>query len=118
MATIADELFNDFEDSGSEPGDEQQNDHLFANNGTYDDVDGEQGTRDVDIELEDDEEIVADTEIGDAVPAHLKIDEGENEEETRARVEKLQLGGVSDVRSVAHLMKDLKPIVEVSPFLH
>jgi hypothetical protein len=41
----------------------------------------------------------------------------EDEEETKAKVEKMQLGGVDDVRSVAGLMKSLEPVLEVStPF--
>jgi U4/U6 small nuclear ribonucleoprotein PRP31 len=38
----------------------------------------------------------------------------EDEDEAKARVEKMQLGGVDDVRSVASLMKTLEPVIEVS----
>ena len=38
----------------------------------------------------------------------------EDEEETKAKVEKMELGGVDDVRSVAKLMKTLEPVLEVS----
>ena len=38
----------------------------------------------------------------------------EDEEETKAKIEKMQLGGVDDVRSVAGLMRTLEPVLEVS----
>ncbi|KFY08856.1 hypothetical protein V491_08403 [Pseudogymnoascus sp. VKM F-3775] len=38
----------------------------------------------------------------------------DDEEVTKAKVEKMQLGGVDDVRSVAGLMKTLEPVLEVS----
>ena len=42
------------------------------------------------------------------------IDTLDDEEATKAKVEKMQLGGVDDVRSVAGLMKTLEPVLEVS----
>lgn len=119
MTTVAEELFNDFEDGGSEQGDdEQQNDGLFADQGYTEDAVANGcatgGNADVGMELEDDEEAPEDADLAGGVPSHLKMDDAEDEEETKARVEKMQLGGVSDVRSVAGLMKQLQPVMEVS----
>lgn len=115
MTTIADELLNDFEDSGSEQGDERNEDLLGETDG-FSGANGASGARDEDggMELEGDEE-EPDDDIDGAVPSHLKMEAGEDEEETKERVEKMELKTVSDVRSVAGLMKQLEPVVEVSP---
>lgn len=117
MATVADELLNDFEDSGSEG--EEEGDQ----NGFNDDIippvseanglrkPSDTGLEQGDMELDDDEEEIDDEMEGGPTGA---ADEPEDEEEAKARVEKLQLGGVNDVRSVASLMKTLDPILEVS----
>jgi len=41
------------------------------------------------------------------------MEDAQDQEETKAKVEKMQLGGVSDVRNVAGLMKTLEPVLEV-----
>lgn len=116
MATVADELLNDFEDSGSE-GEEESKD-IFQDDGLGD-VPSANGLRadsmpqETDMELDGDEEPVDDDLAGDTA-MNGKMEEQEDEEETKARVEKMQLGGVSDVRSVASLMKTLEPVLEVS----
>ncbi|TAQ87912.1 hypothetical protein B7494_g3751 [Chlorociboria aeruginascens] len=112
MSTLADELLQDFEDSGSE-GD--QNEGLFPDNsepklGLNGHSTGTNGSMELDG---DEEEVDYDEEMSgmnDAV-------EAEDEEETKAKVEKMQLGGVDDVRSVAGLMKTLEPVLEVSTSL-
>ncbi len=114
MSTLADELLNDFEDSGSERDNEQQNGFLqdgasppeaglrnghssaFANGAVMD----------VDDEDEDEDEEMADGGMAGR-------DAPEDEEEAKAKVEKMQLGGVNDVRNVASLMKTLEPVLEV-----
>lgn len=114
MSTLADELLNDFEESGSEGEDEQQNGLLqesatppaasSVNNGIRD-----SGSMVLDGDEEDEaasEEAVAD--------GASQLDEVEDEEEAKAKVEKMQLGGVSDVRTVAGLMRTLEPVLEVS----
>lgn len=99
MSTVADELLNDFGSSGDEA-EENDNDGLVNDepqeNGDHDvmDVDGDQ-------EGSDDEEGNDMKEMGDA-------------EATKAKVEKMQLGAVKDVRSVASLMQTLEPVLEVS----
>lgn len=114
MSTLADELHNDFEDSGSEGEDEQQtgllqdgspqpatNKKAFASDDTMV-LDGDEE------DLDEEEEMDAATASNDAVA------EVEDEEEAKAKVEKMQLGGVNDVRNVAGLMKTLEPVLEVS----
>lgn len=86
MATLADELMNDFEDSGSEGGLDDA--HL------KDQDDRDEDTRDTPI-LPD------------------SVDEADNNDEGQEKIEKTQFKGVSDVRSVARLMETLRPILEV-----
>src|SRR4051794_40716541 len=108
MSTLADELLQDFEDSGSEGG-EEQNDSLFPNedeqkgdlNGNGVGFSGAHGS----MELDGDEEDVDEDEAMAGVN-ESGIDV-EDEAETKAKVEKMELGGVDDVRSVARLMKTL-----------
>jgi len=114
MATLADELLNDFEDSGSENGDRENgfldngerepNDHLFK------EISNGQIGMELDGDEEGDED--ADEEIA-ARQGAAGIDEAPDEEETKAKVEKMKLAGVSDVRTVAGLMKTLQPVLEV-----
>lgn len=124
MTTIADELLNDFEDSGSEQEDEQ-NDAFFSE---------QQGARDApatgatmpdeakqphgSMELDGDEEEPDEADLDGNVPSHLKMEQGEDEAETKARVERMELHKVGDVRSVAGLMKQLEPVLEVSLHSH
>src|SRR5438045_4331137 len=112
MATLADELLQDFEDSGSED-EEQQSGGLFP-----DDDASKAGLAlspkraDDGMELDEDDEENGDEEMaGMNGPAAQSV---EDEEEAKARVEKMQLKGVNDVRSVAGLMKTLEPVLEVS----
>lgn len=114
MTTIADELLNDFEDSGSEQEEERTEDLLGDTNG-FTDANGASSARHENggMELEGDEEEPDDDDV-EGVPSHLKMEAGEDEEETKQRVEKMELKTVSDVRSVAGLMKQLEPVIEVS----
>ncbi|KIW82673.1 hypothetical protein Z517_05700 [Fonsecaea pedrosoi CBS 271.37] len=114
MATLADELLNDFEDSGDENNDNdnandfQDGDEANHANGLGSATDNVQRDGDdSDEELEDAEEEVA------AQKASAIAAEGvDDEEDTKAKVEKMRLGGVRDVRSVAGLMKTLEPVLE------
>lgn len=117
MSTLADELLQDFEDSGSE-GEEQQNEGLFPEDGGAN-ANGHKAaiasaTLDG-MELDGDEEEV--TEDADMTGINDSAVDVEDEEETKAKVEKMELGGVDDVRSVAKLMKTLEPVLEVSTSL-
>ncbi|KAK5163011.1 hypothetical protein LTR04_002829 [Oleoguttula sp. CCFEE 6159] len=119
MATLADELLNDFEASGSEGEDDPSNDllqndgvtaHLSANGHRKS---SELVGADGEMELDDDEEAVnEDEDLMNNGPADRRTQDAEDEEEAKARIEKMQLGGVSDVRSVASLMKTLEPVME------
>jgi U4/U6 small nuclear ribonucleoprotein PRP31 len=116
MATLADELLNDFEDSGSEDGNRQNgflgdedqgepNEHAFKD---------EPSDFQIKMELDDDEEEVEDAEEEQAAQNEGRdLNDIPDEEETKAKVEKMNLGGVGDVRSVAVLMKTLQPVLEV-----
>jgi U4/U6 small nuclear ribonucleoprotein PRP31 len=117
MATLADELLNDFEDSGSEGGD-QEAETLFQNRDETMIKDGlSKATRQNDgMELDDDEEEVGDEDEEAVLAARLNGDSArapEDEEETKAKVEKMEMRGVNDVRNVAGLMKTLEPVLKV-----
>ncbi len=119
MTTIADELLNDFEDSGSENEEEEQNEGYYPGGDLADEEtieNGESSTKldNEGMELDVDDEELEDADLADGAPAHLKMETEEDEEETKARVEKMELKTVSDVRSVAGLMKQLDPVMEVS----
>lgn len=112
MSTLADELLNDFEDSGSEGEDAQQNGFLQdgasppATNGL---TTAPQGA----MILDGDEEEVDEDGAMDGAPANEAVADVDDEEEAKAKVEKMQLGGVNDVRSVAGLMSTLDPVLQV-----
>ncbi|KAK3624049.1 U4/U6-U5 snRNP complex subunit prp31 [Elasticomyces elasticus] len=116
MATIADELLNDFESDGEEQ-DEEQQDAFLGDNGDAEmpatgvTMPTEAHQPDGSMELDGDEEEPDEAEDG-VTPSHIKTEAQEDEEETKARVEKMQLQNVTDVRSVAGLMKQLQPVVE------
>ena len=111
MSTLADELLNDFEDSGSEGDGDQQNGFLQdgpsppAANGHH----APEGS----MVLDDDEENVDSDDEMEGTQGDRAVADAEDEEEAKAKVEKMQLGGVNDVRSVAGLMKTLEPVLEV-----
>ncbi|MCJ1336014.1 U4/U6-U5 snRNP complex subunit prp31 [Bachmanniomyces sp. S44760] len=112
MATLADELLNDFEDSGSDG--EEQKDNGFLR----DDPDSESRTpvlerNGVKMDIDEDDEADEDEEManGDSIQAET-LEDIDDEEEAKAKVEQMQLGGINDVRSVAGLMKTLEPVLE------
>lgn len=121
MSTLADELLNDFEDSGSEGEADRQNGFLQdapsspassvtvgRGQSTY--ANGAAGVMVRDVDEEDDDE---DEEMtnGDTL-ASGALEDAEDEEEAKAKVEKMQLGGINDVRNVAGLMKTLEPVLQ------
>lgn len=111
MTTIADELLNDFEDSG----DDEQLDEGLDQDGLVGlaSANGLRDATETNVGLDGDEEEIQDEDMeGDSAMAGVQ--EAEDEAETKARVEKMQLGAVGDVRSVAGLMKTLEPVLEVS----
>lgn len=106
MATLADELLNDFEESDSE--NESKN---IPHDGNVADGDDE---LDVDriTPLADLDE-GGDQLQSDAAVSQMAIVEDQEQDDTKASIERMQFSGVRDVRSVARLMKTLQPILEV-----
>ena len=109
MSNDADDLLLDFADSGDEA-EEEQNDGLVKDQEATGDREGDRDAMEVD---------------GDAAPkgddeSDAELSDMEDSEATKAKVEKMQFGGVKDVRSVASLMQTLEPVLEVStnsPFI-
>ena len=115
MATLADELLNDFEDSDPEGEDEQPNE--FHDNETERPSNGlsyQNGIIDMDMEDEDGEDDDQDVDEANAIKTE-GLEADDDEEEAKAKVEKMELGAVKDVRNVAGLMKKLEPVLSVSP---
>ena len=115
MSTLADELLQDFEDSGSEGEGEQQNGGLFSESEpSRSGANGHLSNGDIGMELDGDgDDAIDDDEEMEGIPG-AAVTLTDDTEEAKAKVEKMQLGGVSDVRSVAGLMKTLEPVIEVS----
>lgn len=121
MSTLADELLNDFEDSTSEGEAERQNGFLHdaptppmagtSNGHPRAAVKDSIGSMEVGEDEEDGEE--DDEMVNGDMLASETLDEAPDEEEAKAKVEKMQLGGVNDVRNVAGLMKTLEPVLGV-----
>jgi len=117
--SLADELLADFEDDSD--GEEEKETLHDALNTTLDLYSNskatKEGTDDMAVDRDDDEEDEdEDMGDGDGEPGGEQdstADDMEDEDQTKARVEKMQLGQVEDVRNVAGLMKVLEPILEV-----
>lgn len=117
MATLADELLNDFDDSGSE-NDEQNLNRIAGDDtstGPDDTLRNGPGASTPGMDFDGDEEDVANAEEELAQSAVADLQNAPDDEETKARVEKMKFGNVSDVRNVAGLMKTLQPVLEVRP---
>ncbi|KAK2729912.1 pre-mRNA splicing factor [Colletotrichum kahawae] len=112
MATLAEELFNDFADSGSEADETQQDGNDALGLDLVPQTVNHNSSYDMDLDA-DDSEAGADDEAMAGVSKGT-VDPVEDAEDAKAKVEKMQLGGVSDVRSVASLMQTLEPVLEVS----
>ncbi|CAI4213677.1 unnamed protein product [Parascedosporium putredinis] len=100
MATIADELLQDFEDFDEE---EVADDDAPEENAHA----GRKSTLGDMSDVEEDDE---DEEMIDAADGAKAL--GDDAEEAKAKVEKMKLGVVKDVRSVATLMDTLIPVLE------
>ncbi|EFW19195.1 U4/U6-U5 snRNP complex subunit prp31 [Coccidioides posadasii str. Silveira] len=110
MATLADELLNDFEESDSEI--EAKEEWLHADSS---EAAGEPPFKGSTMGIGDD----GDKELHDntimtntSIVNNALAEEGEEHEDAKASVEKMQFTGISDVRSIARLMKTLQPILE------
>ena len=131
MSTLADELLQDFEDSGSENGEEHHDadpdvDADADASGALE-ADGFLNPRrthnglDTDMMLDGDEEEESDEEdevmSGTGAAPGLALDTTQDEAAAKAQVEKMQLGSVKDIRKVTRLMDRLEPLLKVShPF--
>ena len=122
MSTLADELLNDFEDSGSEQG-EDNHDFLDGHDNEPQEQNGVRNDRSSTVgrsqspgmEIDGDEEEAMEN-AEEEVEARIAGADGlDDEDDTKAKVEKMKLGTVSDVRNVAGLMKTLQPVLDVSP---
>ncbi|KAI1268808.1 pre-mRNA splicing factor [Xylariaceae sp. FL1019] len=109
MSTLADELLQDFEDSGSENGDIQNDPDLDLDHPATADRDHD----DNDMALDGDEDGLEDPD-GDEDMAGVDevADTMEDEDAAKARIEKMQLGNVKDVRKVSSLMDRLEPLLK------
>lgn len=116
MSTLVDELLQDFEDSGSENGDVQNDaqldidDDLTSSSRVNREDNG-------DMMLDGDEEGEEEEADGDEEMGGLDdsiVNAMEDQEAAKARVEKMQLGNVNDVRKVTSVMDRLDPLLKVS----
>ncbi|KAI0880365.1 pre-mRNA splicing factor [Annulohypoxylon maeteangense] len=109
MSTLADELLQDFEDSGSENGDDQNDVGL--------DIEGPvvgppTSHEDNDMMLDGDEEAEPDEDEEMGGMSGGVTEPLEDEDATKAKVEKMQLGGVKDIRKVTTVMDRLDPLLK------
>ncbi|KAI1075053.1 pre-mRNA splicing factor [Whalleya microplaca] len=109
MSTLADELLQDFEDSGSENGDDRNDAGL--------DIDGpvvgppaSHGNDEMMLDGDEEQEPDEDDEMGGMNGTN--VDSIEDEEATKARIEKMQLGGIKDIRKVTSIMDTLEPLLK------
>jgi hypothetical protein len=110
MATLADELANDFLDDGSDVDNEENGVDLEPD--TLAGPASKKARTDGGLPVLDGDEDVEDEDMGD--DAQL----GEAEEETEARLDAERKGQMpKDMRSVASFMKSLGPVLEVSEAL-
>ena len=116
MSTLVDELLQDFEDSGSENGDVQNDTQLDID----DDLTSSSRVNredNGDMMLDGDEEGGEGEADGDEEMGGLDdsiVNAMEDQEAAKARVEKMQLGNVNDVRKVTSVMDRLDPLLKVS----
>ncbi|KAI0484768.1 pre-mRNA splicing factor [Xylariaceae sp. FL0804] len=101
MSTLADELLQDFEDSGSENGDEKNDVELQGHSPA---ANGDGG-----MMLDGDEE---DPDGDEEMAGMDGIDLPDDEDEAKAKVEKMHLGHVKDIRKITTVMDRLEPLLK------
>ncbi|KAI1165128.1 hypothetical protein F5B18DRAFT_216357 [Nemania serpens] len=120
MSTLADELLQDFEDSGSEHGDDRDNGGLELDDGpALSNGHARDGGDDMMLDGggdDDEEEGEGEEPDEDEDMGGVGVDDGivnamEDEEAAKARVEKMHLGHVKDVRKVTSVMDRLEPLL-------
>ncbi|KAI0828403.1 pre-mRNA splicing factor [Hypoxylon sp. FL0890] len=109
MSTLADELLQDFEDSGSENG-EEQNDGSLDLDGPAVGPPASHDNNDMILDGDEEAEPDEDEEMGGMNGG--ATEPVEDEEATKAKVEKMQLGGVKDIRKVTTVMDRLDPLLK------
>ncbi|KAI1386950.1 pre-mRNA splicing factor [Hypoxylon trugodes] len=108
MSTLADELLQDFEDSGSENG-EDQNEIGLEFDGPAIGPPANHDNNDMVLDGDEEEEPDEDEEMSGINGGTEPV---EDEEATKAKVEKMQLGGVKDIRKVTTVMDRLDPLLK------
>ncbi|GAW27200.1 putative prp31 c terminal domain-containing protein [Rosellinia necatrix] len=114
MSTLADELLQDFEDSGSENGDLQNDNGPDPDDGPAL-PDGDHRENDTMMMDDDDaEDPDGDEDDGDEDMGGVDgiVNAMEDAEAAKARVEKMQLGNIKDVRKVTSVMDRLEPLLK------
>ncbi|KAL7628263.1 U4/U6-U5 snRNP complex subunit prp31 [Parahypoxylon ruwenzoriense] len=111
MSTLAEELLQDFEDSGSENGEDQNDVGLdLEGPAVGSPASHENDHGDMILDGDEEEEPDEDEEMG-GMHGGL-TDSMEDEEATKAKVEKMQLGGIKDIRKVTTVMDRLDPLLK------
>lgn len=116
MSSVAEDLLNDFGGSGDEADDFEQDGLAPIDEGAGEDkadddamqVDGAKGDAAADGSDDAAQDAAADDD-------EANVDGGVSEAQ-KARVDKMKLGAVNDVRKVASLMQTLEPILKVRYF--
>lgn len=108
MSTLADELLQDFEDSGSDVEDNTQDDSRDVTGANGESESHDKALMDMDVDKE------GSPEEDEVNGSGRKVSFVEDAQTAKEKVEKMQFGAVSDVRSVASLMQTLEPVLEVS----
>ena len=109
MATLADELLNDFEESGSDGEEEKQNDFVDYSNAPPSDV---TNSRTEEMDMAIDEEGQGKDNTNEKLLSGIQ--DADDAEEAKSQVEKMQLGQFTDVRRVTTLKERLEPVLKVS----
>ncbi|KKF96743.1 U4/U6 small nuclear ribonucleoprotein Prp31 [Ceratocystis platani] len=115
MATLADELLQDFEDDLASEEEAPNEEGQSKNDGSEPwSLGGGSGLKPISRGLDDmeDDEDDDDEDTNMTDDNSQSVQPAEDEEEAKVKIEKMQLGGVTDVRSVANLMQTLQPVLE------
>ncbi|KAI1107680.1 pre-mRNA splicing factor [Jackrogersella minutella] len=109
MSTLADELLQDFEDSGSENGEEQNDVGLDLDGPAVGPQTSHEENGAMMLDGDEEEEPDEDEEMGGMNGS--ATEPVEDEEATKAKAEKMQLGSVKDIRKVTTVMDRLDPLL-------
>ncbi|KAI0136281.1 Prp31 C terminal domain-containing protein [Xylariales sp. AK1849] len=110
-SSLAEEFLADLEDSGSENGDEQHDLGLDGDSPPTGRTNGDSNHDDGDMVLDGDEEAPDHDEEMGGMNGNA-IDPMDDDDEAKAKVEKMQFGAVKDVRKVTSVMDRLEPLLK------